>query len=174
MEKKISGETVYSGDIITVSRDLVKTTGGRSYREVVHHGGGAGVIAMDNGGEIFLVRQYRYAVGEELIEIPAGKLEPQEEPIIAAERELLEETGVVAKDIKPLGIIIPTCGYCDEKIYVYSAGVVSVEKQNLDEDEQLTVFKVPLKKAVQMVLDGKITDGKTVFAILALKCQGTV
>ncbi len=169
MEKKISSELVYSGGVVNVYHDRVKTEkGNTASRDVVRHMGGAGIIAIDEGGDIYLVRQFRYAVGEELIEIPAGKLEPNEDPMVTAKRELIEEAGISANDVKPIGKIIPTCGYCDEVIYVYYATDITPAQQNLDEDEELTVFKMPLKDAVKAVLSGEIIDGKTVYAILAL------
>ncbi len=169
MEKKLSSELKYDGGVVKVYLDRVLTEkGNEANRDVVRHNGGAGVIALNNEGDIYLVRQFRYAVGEELIEIPAGKLEPGEDPMVTAARELTEEAGIVAGTISPLGSIIPTCGYCDEVIHIYSACDISDAQQNLDEDEHLTVFTVPLKKAVDAVLSGEIKDGKTVFAILAL------
>ncbi len=169
MEKKISSKLVYDGGVVKVYYDRVLTEyGNEAGRDVVRHIGGAGVIAVDEKGDILLVRQFRYAVGEELIEIPAGKLEPGEDPMVTARRELTEEAGVTAEHIAPLGKIIPTCGYCDEVIYVYEATGISAAQQNLDEDEHLTVFSMPLKEAVQAVMSGEIKDGKTVYAILAL------
>ncbi len=169
MEKKISSDLVYDGKVVKVYHDTVETEKGNvASRDVVRHMGGAGVIAMDENNEIYLVKQFRYAVGEELIEIPAGKLEPNEEPMITAGRELIEEAGITSDNIKPLGKIIPTCGYCDEIIYVYYATDIKPSQQNLDEDEELTVFKMPLSEAVDAVFDGRIIDGKTTYAILAL------
>ncbi len=169
MEKKISSELVYKGGVVKVYHDTVKTEKGNiANRDVVRHMGGAGVIAIDENNEIYLIKQFRYAVGEELIEIPAGKLEPNEEPIITAGRELIEEAGITSDKIEFLGKIIPTCGYCDEIIYIYYATDLKASKQNLDEDEELTVFKMPLSEAVEAVFDGRIIDAKTTHAILAL------
>ncbi len=169
MERKISSELVYTGGVIKVYSDTVKTSKGTTaYRDVVRHMGGAGVIAIDSNDEIYLIRQFRYAIEEEIIEIPAGKLDAGEDPADAAARELTEEAGIKAEKIEPLGNIIPTCGYCDEIIYVYYATGITPAKQNLDEDEELTVFKMPLKQAVAAVLSGEIRDAKTAFAILAL------
>ncbi len=169
MEKQISSKLVYDGGVVKVYYDRVLTEyGNEAGRDVVRHNGGAGVIAMDEKGDVLLVRQFRYAVGEELIEIPAGKLEPGEDPIMTAARELTEEAGVIAEKLELLGSIIPTCGYCDEIIYVYEAEGLSASIQNLDEDEHLTVFSMPLEKAVQAVMSGEIKDAKTVYAILAL------
>ncbi len=169
MERKISSELVYTGGVVKVYKDTVQTDRGRTaYRDVVRHMGGAGVIAIDDNNEIYLIRQFRYALGEEIIEIPAGKLDVGEDPAHAAARELTEEAGIKATKIELLGNIIPTCGYCDEVIYVYYATGICDAQQNLDDDEELTVFKMPLKDAVKAVLSLEIKDAKTAFAILAL------
>ncbi len=169
MEKKISSELVYKGGVVKVYHDKVLTDkGNTANRDVVRHMGGAGVIAIDENNEIYLIKQFRYAVGKELIEIPAGKLEPGEDPMITAQRELIEEAGIEAKTVKSIGQMIPTCGYCDEVIYVYYATDIKPAKQNLDEDEVVTVFKMPLNDAVKAVFNGEIIDGKTIYAILAL------
>ncbi len=168
-EKKLTSETMFKGRIITVTKDKVELENNNtSYREVVHHSGGAGVIAINDKNEIYLVRQFRYALGKELTEIPAGKLEKGEDPLIAAKRELAEEAGIIAKDYINLNTIIPTCGYCNEIIYIYAAKNLSFTSTNPDEDEFVSVFTVPLEKAVQMVLSGEICDAKTVSAVLQL------
>ncbi|MEG1476169.1 MAG: NUDIX hydrolase [Oscillospiraceae bacterium] len=169
-ETKLSSEDIFKGRIISLSRDTVRLENGEtSTREVVRHNGGAGVIAIDDKDNITLVRQYRYPNNSELIEIPAGKLEKGENPFEAAKRELGEEAALIAGEYKSLGYIIPTCGYCDEKIYIYAAKSLTATEQNLDDDEFVTVFTLPLKNAVAMVMDGEITDSKTVAAILKLK-----
>ena len=121
-EKRLSSETKFEGRVITVTLDRVELeNGGTSTREVVRHHGGAGVAALNDEGELYLVRQYRYALDRELIEIPAGKLEKGEDPLEAAKRELGEEAGLAAAEYRDLGYIIPTCGYCSEIIYLYAA-----------------------------------------------------
>ena len=115
------------------------------------------------------MRQYRYALDRELIEIPAGKLEKEEDPLEAAKRELGEEAGLAAAEYRDLGYIIPTCGYCSEIIYLYAAKGLSPVGQHLDADEFLSVFTLPLDKAAEMVLSGEITDSKTVAAVLKVK-----
>ena len=140
-EKRLSSETKFEGRVITVTLDRVELeNGGTSTREVVRHHGGAGVAALNDEGEIYLVRQYRYALDRELIEIPAGKLEKGEDPLEAAKRELGEEAGLAAAEYRDLGYIIPTCGYCSEIIYLYAAKGLSPVGQHLDADEFLSVF----------------------------------
>ncbi len=169
-EKQLSSETLFEGRVITVTLDTVELENGRtSKREVVHHHGGAGIAALNEAGEIYLVRQYRYALDRELIEIPAGKLEADEDPFAAAKRELGEEAGLTARTYRDLGYIIPTCGYCSEIIYLYAAKDLAPVDQHLDPDEFLSVFTMPLDEAVGRVLSGEITDSKTVAAILKLK-----
>ena len=169
-EKRLSSETKFEGRVITVTLDRVELeNGGTSTREVVRHHGGAGVAALNDEGEIYLVRQYRYALDRELIEIPAGKLEKGEDPLEAAKRELGEEAGLAAAEYRDLGYIIPTCGYCSETIYLYAAKGLSPVGQHLDADEFLSVFTLPLDKAAEMVLSGEITDSKTVAAVLKVK-----
>ena len=136
---------------------------------MVHHNGGAAVAALNEKGEIYLVRQYRYALGKELIEIPAGKLEKGENPFDAARRELAEEAGVCAGEYRDLGTVIPTCGYCNEIIWIYGAKNLTAVSQNLDPDEFLSVFTLPLDEAAEKVISGEISDSKTAVAILKLK-----
>ena len=128
--------------------------GDTSFREVVHHHGGACVLAVTPQDEIYLVKQFRYAMGEEIWELPAGKLEAGEDPFEAAKRELAEECGVLAARYTPLGVVYPTVGYDSEKIYIWAAEDLSTTGQHLDPDEFLDVIKVPFAKAVEMVMDG--------------------
>ena len=121
-EKQLSSDTIFTGRVISVTLDTVELENGNiGRREVVHHHGGAGVAALNAQGEIYLVRQYRYALDRELIEIPAGKLEPGEDPFETAKRELGEEAGLTAAAYRDLGYIIPTCGYCSEIFFLYAA-----------------------------------------------------
>ena len=129
--------------------------GDTSFREVVHHHGGACVLAVTPQDEIYLVKQFRYAMGEEIWELPAGKLEAGEDPFEAAKRELAEEC-----------VVYPTVGYDSEKIYIWAAEDLSTTGQHLDPDEFLDVIKVPFAKAVEMVMDGTIKDSKSIAGIL--------
>lgn len=175
-EQTLSSQTLFEGRVIRVTLDKVRLENGRtSTREVVHHHGGAGIVALNEHNEIYLVRQYRYALDQELIEIPAGKLEAGEDPLHAARRELSEEAGLTATTWTDLAPFIPTCGYCNEIIHLYVARGLAPVGQHLDEDEFLSLFTVPLQKAYEMVLNGEIIDGKTVAAVLkvcALRQEG--
>ena len=175
-ETQLNSRTLFEGRVFTVTFDRVRLeNGAESTREVVHHHGGACIAALTDNDEIYLVRQYRYALGQELWELPAGKLEKGEDPFEAAKRELAEECGLVAQHYTDLGEFYPTVGYCTEIIYTWLATGLAPCPMHLDEDEFLTPEKVPFDQAVAMVLDGRIKDGKTVAAILkidALRRQG--
>ena len=168
-EKQLTSRTVFEGRVFTVTLDRVELeNGAESAREVVHHHGGACIAALTDAGEIYLVRQYRYALGQELWELPAGKLEAGEDPFAAAKRELAEECGLEAKHFTDLGEFYPTVGYCSEIIYTWLATGLSPCPMHLDEDEFLTPQKLPLAQALDMALDGRIKDGKTVAALLKI------
>lgn len=169
IEEQISSREVYSGPVFRVTKDEARLARGNTgQRDVVHHNGGACVLAMNGDGKIALIRQYRYAVSAELIELPAGKLEPGEQPLEAAKRELAEEAGVSADVWRDFGSVIPTCGYSSEVIYIFLATGLHNVGQHLEGDEDLTLFWMPLEQAAQMVMDGSITDSKTVSGISRL------
>ena len=176
MEKTLTSKLVYDGGLLKVHYDTVELINGRtSWREVIRHPGAVVMVPIDDEDNIYLVRQYRYALGQELWELPAGKLEKGEDPFEAAKRELAEECGLVAEHYTDLGEFYPTVGYCSEIIYTWLATGLSPCAMHLDEDEFLTPEKLPFAEAVAMVLDGRIKDGKTVAAILkidALRRQG--
>ena len=134
-------------------------------REIIEHSGGACVLYVENDS-VLLVRQFRYAYGEMLWEIPAGKLEKGEDPKITASRELEEETGIRSEDLSLLFIDYPTPGYTNEKIYIYEAKNGKKVSQNLDDGEFLTAEFVPLTKVKEMLDTGEIKDGKTIIALL--------
>ena len=121
-EKRLSSETKFEGRVITVTLDRVELeNGGTSTREVVRHHGGAGVAALNDEGELYLVRQYRYPMGEETLELPAGKLEPGEDPRDSGLRELAEETGLVPGTFEDMGCLYSSPGILAERIYLYFA-----------------------------------------------------
>lgn len=170
-EKKISEEYIYSGRILNLRRDKVRLPdGNEAYREVVEHNGGACVAALTEDNEILLVKQYRYPYAEEILEIPAGKRESKgEDPLLAAKRELKEETGATAAEYVFLGELYPTPGYCEEIIYMYGAKNLTFGETCPDEDEFLSVEKVPLDSLTEMIMAGEIKDAKTQAAVLKLK-----
>ena len=166
-EKTLRSSEIYNGKVVRLTLDTVELeNGGTAKREIVHHHGGACVLAVTPDEEIYMVRQFRYAFGRELWELPAGKLEAGEDPFEAAKRELAEECGVTADEYVHLGDVYPTVGYCTEVIYTWLARGLHQTQQHLDEDEFLDVHRVPFEKAFQMVMDGTICDSKTVAGIL--------
>ncbi|HCC34847.1 MAG TPA: ADP-ribose pyrophosphatase [Ruminococcaceae bacterium] len=166
-ETTISSAEKFHGRILNLRVDEITLPNGHTAsREVVEHPGGVCVAAVTGKRELLLVRQFRYPYKEILTEIPAGKLEPGEDPKSCGERELLEETGLKADSFKEFGRIYPTPGYCDEIIYLYLATGLHDVGQRLDEDEFLEIERIPLDDALALVLNGKIIDAKTQIAIL--------
>ncbi len=161
-EKTVEKNYIYEGRIINVRRDKAELPDGKPCtREVVEHNGGVCVAPITKDMELIFVRQFRYPYMEIVLELPAGKLEKGEDPFEAGKRELEEETGTVGGKFYDLGKFYPTPGYCGEIIYLYAASQLSSTHMHLDEDEYLEVEKIPLDKAVDMVLAGEIPDGKT-------------
>ncbi|MBQ9685479.1 MAG: NUDIX hydrolase [Oscillospiraceae bacterium] len=166
-EKRLSGELKYSGVIVTVTLDEAQLCDGRiAKREVVHHPGGVSVLPVDENGDCYMVRQFRYPVGHTVLEIPAGKLEAGEEHMSCAVRELSEETGFRADEFVDLGCFYTSPGYSDELLHVYLARGLHAGKSHPDEGEFLNVEKIPLSTLVEMAMSGQIIDAKTVIAIL--------
>ena len=172
-ERDVCRQELYRGSVFTVTTHQAQLEDGtQSRRDVVNHNGGATVAALTEEDQLLLVRQYRFAAGQELLELPAGKLEPGEEPLKTAARELTEETGRTAAHLTKLTEIIPTPAYCTERIYVYEAhGLSAPGGQHLDRDEFLDVVPVPLEEAAKMVLTGEITDAKTQVGVLLLAAK---
>ncbi len=164
-EKTTKINYIYRGKIINVRCDEAELPDGRPCkREMIEHPGGASVLCVHEG-KAALVRQFRYAYGEALLEIPAGKLERGEDPMLAAKRELEEETGLTAESLRHIFTLYPTPGYTNEKIYIYEAVNVKKGQQHLDEGEFLNVVYLPVEEAVRMVKEGEICDAKTIVAL---------
>jgi len=169
-EKTLSSREVYAGAIIRVHVDRVALCSGReTRREVVDHPGGVAVLPLDGEGNVYCVRQFRYPVGEHLLEVPAGKLDPGEEPLACAVRELSEETGFSAGKLTDLGKIYPSPGYCRETLYLYLAEELAFGAAHPDENEFLDVERLPLAELVRRVLDGEVPDAKTAVAVLKVQ-----
>ena len=167
LEEQLESQTLYDGKIIRVVKDRVRLENGKeAFREVVRHPGGVCVLALTDRQEVLLVRQFRYPYGEELLELPAGKREPGEDPRLCGIRELEEETGYQAEEFLDFGRLYPTPGYCGEIIYLFLAKGLRPSRQHLDEDEFLDVVKLPLSEALAQVLDGRLPDAKTQIALL--------
>lgn len=166
-EQTLEKHALYEGRILNLRKDEVLLPNGhKSDREVVEHPGGVCVAAVAEDGTVLLVRQFRYPFGEELLELPAGKLEYGEDPLECGKRELLEETGASAAEYTFMGQFYPTCGYSNEIIYLYLAKGLTYGEQQPDEDEFIDVVRMPLQEAVSMVLSNALPDGKTQAALL--------
>ena len=169
-EIKLNSKEIFKGNVFRVTMDQVELENGMtSFREVVHHNGGACILPLTDDDKVLMVRQYRYALKEELWELPAGKLEKDEDPFEAAKRELEEECGLTADHYTSLGEFYPTVGYDTEIIYMWVATGLHKTQMHLDDDEFLTPDRVPLQKAYEMVMSGEIKDGKTIAGVLKLK-----
>ena len=167
IEEKIGEESVYDGVLLHVQQDTVKLPNGHeTIREWVRHPGASAVLPILPGGDIVLVKQYRYPVGKVTLEVPAGKLDKNEDPINCAIRELEEETGFVADKIKKLTTIATTVGFSDEVIHLYVAEDLSAGKFNPDDDEFINVVKMPFAEALKKIETGEIFDVKTIISIL--------
>lgn len=166
-EHPLSEDVAWTGRIFNVNRLQVELPDGRkAVRDVVRHPGAVAVVALTDEGRICLVRQYRTALGRVTVEIPAGKLTPGEDPLEAAGRELLEETGMSAQKIAFLTTIASSDGFCDELIHIYMATGLEFSKSSPDADEFINVDLVELSELVDAVLDGRIEDAKTVVGAL--------
>ncbi|MDP4121111.1 MAG: NUDIX hydrolase [Bacillota bacterium] len=166
-EKKIKSDIIFNGRIINVTGDTVMLSNGKeASREVVHHPGGVCIAALTEDNELLFVRQFRYPYHEVVLELPAGKLEKGSDPLENGKRELLEETGATGYSYITLGQLYPSPGYTDEIIHLYFCRVASLGEAAPDEDEFLEIEKIPLQKAVEMVLNNQIPDSKTQTAVL--------
>ena len=171
-EEMVSSETIFQGKIIKVTLDQARLPDGSvASREVVYHPGGVAVLALDEDKTVYLVKQYRYPIQQMLLELPAGKLDhgAQEDVLLGAQRELSEETGLEAAKWTYLGHTLASPGFCDEALHMYLAQGLTRKGQHLDEDEFLDVVTMPFDELVKQIMDGTVTDGKTVSTTLKVK-----
>ena len=170
-EKTVKQNVVFEGKIIRVRCDDAELPDGKPCkREVVDHAGGASVLYVREG-KVLLVRQFRYPYMEETLEIPAGKLNPGEDPAQTAARELAEETGWQPASVEHMFTIYPTPGYSAEKIYIYRAHGVREGQVHHDEDEFVTAAFYPIDEVLSMIEKGEIKDAKTIIALMSLRLQ---
>ncbi|MFB7155502.1 MULTISPECIES: NUDIX domain-containing protein [unclassified Lysinibacillus] len=173
-EKTTKTTPIYDGKIVKLQVDDVTLPNGNvAKREIIKHPGAVAVIAVTDEGKLVLVEQYRKALERSIVEIPAGKLEPGEEPVVTARRELEEETGYGAQSLTYLQAFATSPGFADEIIHLFVAkDLYTIEnKADLDEDEFVELVEVSLEEAGQMVADERIYDAKTAFAVLWLAAQ---
>ena len=169
-EKTISSDRIYTGKIVSLRVDTVELPGHKyQKREIVEHGGAVGIVAINDKNEILLVKQFRKPIETVLWEIPAGRLEKGENPKDCAIRELKEETGYSAENVKLIHQFYTSAGFSNEKLYIYLATNLSEGDMKLDEGEYLDVHKVTLDEALKMVLNNEIRDAKTSIGILLCK-----
>lgn len=176
-EVKKESKEIYDGVILHVLRDTVILPNGREAgRELIRHVGAVAVVPVDDEGNVYIERQYRYPLDAVITEIPAGKLDSKsEDRLSAAKRELKEETGISAEEWTDMGLYYPAAAYSDEKINIYLARKLDFGEQMLDEDEFLNFKAVPMKELVEDVMAGRITDGKTQVGLLkAAKILGVI
>ena len=171
-EKTLSSEQKFDGKLVKLYVDSVELEDGKkSFREVIKHPGGVCVLPMDEEGNVLFVRQFRYPHKKVLLEIPAGKLEYGENPSECGIRELKEETGCTCDRYEYLGSLIPTPAYCGEVIHMYLARGLHYGEQKLDSGEFLDIEKIPLDRAVEMIMNNEIEDSKTQIAVLKTRLK---
>lgn len=166
-EKKIKSHQIYKGKIINVRKDLVSLPdGNQSTREIVEHPGAVGIIALDNDDHILLVRQYRHPVERVILEIPAGKLDPGEEPLRCAKRELAEEVKAKAHKWLHLLTFFTTPGFSNEIMHLFLATDLTTYEEYSDPDEFLELYKLPAKDIIPAIKKGQIQDAKSIVGLL--------
>lgn len=162
-ETLVAGEWVYRGKLLKVRRDIVRLPdGATAEREYIEHPGAVAVIALTDSGELVMERQYRYPLGRDMIELPAGKIDPGEDPLTTAKREFREETGYSASVWRHVATIHIAIAYSTERIEIFLAKGLKHVGAKLDDEEFLEVFTLPLDRALRWVREGRITDSKTV------------
>lgn len=168
-EHTLTSDTVYEGRLLHAKLDRVRLPNGKeSSREYLLHPGAAVIIPVFDNGDILLERQHRYPLHRDFIELPAGKFDPDETELACAQRELLEETGYVAREWQYLATIYPCIGYSDERLVFFLAKGLVHEGDDPDHDEFLEILRIPMAEALAMVKDGRICEGKTVMGLLWL------
>lgn len=166
-EETMKSTKVFEGKVISVRVDTVELPGAKyAKREIVEHRGAAAILAVDDNENIYMVRQYRKACEEVLLEIPAGKLEIGEKPLDCAKRELKEEVGIVADNMDYMLEFYTSAGFCNEKIHIFLAKGIAHAQRDPDEDEIIEVEKFTIDEVLKKITYGEIVDAKTIIAIL--------
>ncbi|HXF42810.1 MAG TPA: NUDIX hydrolase [Pyrinomonadaceae bacterium] len=165
MDKLIFSKPIYKGRIFSVTLDRIELENKQYEREIIHHPGSAVILPVFDDGTIALVRQYRHAVGKFLLELPAGTVAQNEDPLSAAVRELEEEIGVTCSHMKLLGEFFVSPGFLDEKMYIFCATGLTDSIQKLEDDEFLTIEYFKQEKLLEMAKNGEIEDAKTLIGL---------
>ena len=165
-ETLLSTKRVYSGKVLKLDLDTVALPNGRTTElEILRHPGASAVVPLKEDGRVILIRQLRHATGGFIYEIPAGKLDPQEDTRVCAARELEEEVGYCAGHLELLTSIWTAPGFTDEVIHIFLGTNLEVGEQNLDQDEVLEIVEWPLEEAISKIQDGTIRDAKTIIGL---------
>ena len=165
-ETPIRSKNVFDGVLLNVFVDEVRLPDGTtSTRDWIKHPGASAVVPVFEDGSVMLLKQYRYPPRKIFTEVPAGKLDPGESPETTARRELTEESGLICSNMVKTGEFYPAIGYANEVIHVYAAWGLSEQEQQSDDDEFLLTYRIPFSKALQMVKEGEIMDGKTIVSL---------
>lgn len=165
--RRLHSQRVYTGKVLSLDVDEVQEPGGvQAVREVVRHSGSVAALAVHGDGSVVLVRQYRYAVDEQLWELPAGRLDPGESAEQGAARELEEEAGLAPERLEPLAVFYTTPGFCDETMHVFRATGLTAVPPRPESDERIEVRTCPLEEARAMIRRGEVREGKTLVALL--------
>ena len=159
--------SIYKGRVIDLNLEEAHLPNGKTVQlEMVRHPGASAVVPMRDDGRVVMIRQYRHAAGGMIYEIPAGRLDPGEDPLDCAKRELAEEAGQLAAQWDRLGAVFTTPGFTDEKIYLFLARKLTAVAQALEHDEVIEVVEVPLQEVITMIRQGEVIDGKTICGLM--------
>ncbi len=174
-EKTIDSEIMYEGPIFRIRKHKVLAVGNRiAYRDILEHNGAAVLLAITDEGKIPVVRQYRTAMNRQVFELPAGKIDENEDPRKTAVRELKEETGYTAKEIRHLTTINPSCGYTTEMLYIYLCTGLTPGETAFDDTEDLDIYEFTADELIRKIMDGTIQDAKTIVGVLFARTAGVI
>lgn len=173
-EKTISSRLVYEGPVFKVRQHVVETRGGESIRDVVEHNGGAIMVAVRGDGKILMERQFRKPLEQVILELPAGKIDPGEDPLSTAKRELSEETGYTPGEVKHLISYYPTCGYSSELLHVYICRDIVEGETDWDDTECMDIVACDPDELIDMIMHGEIKDSKTIIGIMYARMAGEI
>jgi ADP-ribose pyrophosphatase len=169
-ENSVESKRLFDGYIISLRQDKLKLPDDTIVtREIVEHNGGVVIACQPQPDQIILIRQYRYPIDKEILELPAGRIEVGEDPLICAKRELTEETGFKAQGWQEMARFYSAPGFCNELLYLYKASSIEFEGKRLDIDEETEVLVFPLEEAWSLCLSGKIQDAKTIAGLALLR-----
>lgn len=170
IEKTVSSEIGYKGNFLTLKKDIALLPNGhKAGREYIVHPGASAIVALTADGSLILEKQYRYPIKSLTLEIPAGKRDGDEDPLVCAKREFAEETGYEALSWTKIGSIATTVGFSDEIIHLFLAKDLKEGSQHTDEDEFINIVQIPFNEVISMIKSGEITDAKTICAVMMAK-----